>query len=290
MIKTLKIITLVFLLVLHPTKSWEWDPLDLQKNISRMKEVINQAIDKILSGAGELIIKAKNAVKEVMDDLFDNKLLKLLYQIQSMIDKNLRQIDANIQAEIDKLFDRIRDMVEQISSKAKELIDKTIEEIKTKIIDEFFHKADLLVADITADVIKILDKIDFEIYHAYCSEKALADQIIRSISNLLPSVPNPFEKCRIFIDKKFPGFNLKWKLVSYFTQNQLYEYRKCDLFKNLDENSPIDSILLSYRDLELLAGDMRCVSVALRATENIFYFVNEMADVVSTIEIYKKFK
>jgi hypothetical protein len=189
--KKLKLCFIIICLTIQQSSCWEWDPLNIHKNIDREKAVINEAIDKFLAGSGQLIIQAKTAVEEIMDKLFDEKLAKMFYQIQSMIDKNLKQINTAIQETIDKIFKKIDEMVDNMCKKALELINETIDQIKTKIIDEFFHKADILVADITADVIKILNQIDEGIFHAYCSEKALADQLINAVAKVLPSIPNP---------------------------------------------------------------------------------------------------
>jgi len=35
---------------------------------------------------------------------------------------------------------------------------------------------------------------------------------------------------------------------------------------------------MAYRDLELLAGDMRCLSVSLQAVENEKYYIKEMGN------------
>jgi hypothetical protein len=44
-----------------------------------------------------------------------------------------------------------------------------------------------------------------------------------------------------------------------------------------------------YRDLELLAADMRCVAVAYNATENKKYFFNEMIKVNNILNNPKLF-
>ena len=179
------------------------------------------------------------------------------------------------------------DLVTQICNQARGLIQFTIDEIKQKIIDEFFSKADQLVADIQADIIKLLDRIDETIYKLSCSERALVDQIVGDITKALPTIPNPFNQCRHKIDTMFPGHNLRWKFFSEFSPNEIYEYQKCSYFIDLTPTTPIASILMSYRDLEILAGNMRCISVALIAPENIIYYMEEMAMCVQKIDLYK---
>lgn len=274
--------------ILTPIKAWSWDPLGLGGNIGKMKDAMNEIVEKVIAGEGQIIEQTRQGVNQVIDKLFDEKFVNLIAQIQAMIDKNLNRINEIIQQEIDLLFNRISDLVNQIATRAKELIDHTVEEIKTKIIDEFFAKADALCANITAEVIQILDKIDNLIYQTSCSEQALVDKITRNIVNALPSIPNPFDSCRKQINGKFPGHDLLWKFFSSYTTNELYEYKKCLYFIDINEKTPVQSILLAYRDLEALAGDMRCAAVALRLTENIFYYVDEMTKCVTKIDLWKR--
>jgi len=279
---------LLIVLLTASTKCWDWDPLDLEKNIQTTKTTTNTIIEKILSGDNQQIQKVKRAVEEVLDPLFDEKFLQLLYQIQSIIDKNFKQITYHIQEEINKVLDKIFDLVTQTANKGKELIDKPLEEIIAILKNESSHKADILTYDITADTIRNLDKVDLSIYNISCSDKTLADKLIYAVVKDLPWIPNPWDKCRILTDKKFPWKSVLYKLFKFFTLNELYEYMKCNLFVDYNGKSPIDNILKTYRELELFAGDMRCASVALVAPENLVYFVNEMVDSIRRIEIYQK--
>jgi len=224
-------------LILVPNPAKTWDIFDIGPNIERARIMMHQILDKVFSGTTELVIKTKNAVREVLDSLFDEKLVKLLYQIQTMIDKNLKQINTYIQEQIDLVYKRISDLVTQIADRATQFMEKTIDEIKKNIIGEFFKKAEELLADATANVIKILDKVDAEIYGAYCSAQTLADSIINKVVKLLPWVPNPWNACRLQLDEKYPGHNLRWKSFAEYTENELYEYRKCDLFINFTEKN-----------------------------------------------------
>jgi hypothetical protein len=54
-----------------------------------------------------------------------------------------------------------------------------------------------------------------------------------------------------------------FKLLNNFSENQLYEFRKCEIINPLNEYSKIEAILISYRDLEILSADMRCLCVSL---------------------------
>ncbi len=68
-----------------------------------------------------------------------------------------------------------------------------------------------------------------------------------------------------------------FKLINNFSENQLYEFRKCEIINPLNENTKIEAILISYRDLEILAADMRCLCVSLQSTSSEKYYIREMS-------------
>jgi len=173
-----------------------------------------------------------------------------------------------------------------MTKRVKEIIAEAADQIKNKIIDEFFGKASELVAEVNNDVQKILNKIDDGIYHVYCSERAAANQIIGLVSSNLPWYNPLRDRCRAQMDTRFPGHNLKWKFFYSYSQNEVYEYKKCLHMIDMDPmTTPVTSVVLALRDIELLAGDMRCNSVALRADKSIFYYAQEMAECVSLINL-----
>jgi vacuolar-type H+-ATPase subunit E/Vma4 len=285
------IITFLFIfLTVNPSKCWDWDPLSLGPNIEKLKGMMNEAIDKILSGMGELINKAKDAINQVMDKLFDEKLKALLQNIQDMIDKNLKQINSYIQQIINQVFDKINELVDHMTNRVKELINETVDQIKNKIIDEFFDNAQKLVDSINKDIGNLLNRIDDSMYKVYCSERTAANQIISIFTANLPFYNPIADICRQKLNEQYPGHNLKWKFFSRYSQNELYQYKKCRLMIDVTEKSPIKSVVLAYSDVELLAGDMRCQSVALRAESMITYYSNEMAECVAAINLYNKFE
>ncbi len=78
---------------------------------------------------------------------------------------------------------------------------------------------------------------------------------------------------------------MRLKLVSTFTPSQLFEYRKCRLITNLKADSRIEAVKMAYRDLELLSGDMRCLSVSLGAIANEKYYIREMGNAYYILSI-----
>lgn len=226
--------------------------------------------------SAKMIDHIRDAFRESMDYLFDHKILPMINQLEASADRVMDHAKDDINAVIDNFKKDIEDIINTAANKAEELVDHTVEEIKRGIIDATFDRMERLEDKLFHDITTILNKIDMILKEVSCYAQAIIVRITDEIKKVLPSVPNPFEKCRKELDILFPGQNMKWKLLSSFSPNQLYEYRKCSLIGYLNEDSYIKSIQMAYRDVELLAGDMRCLSVSLGAIENEKYFIQEM--------------
>lgn len=232
-------------------------------------------VDKATSG---MIDHAKQAFRESMDYVFDKKISPLINQLEATADRVMDRARDDINAVIDNFKNEMVELVEKAASVAKDLVDHTVEEIKTKIIDNTFDKLNRFEDKLFQDMTTILNKIDAILKEVSCFAQAIVYRVTEDIKKVLPGWVNPFEECRVQLDKLFPGEWMRVKLVSSFTPNQLYEYRKCRLVNWLKEDTPLEAVKMAYRDLELLAGDMRCLSVSLGAIANEKYYIREMGN------------
>jgi hypothetical protein len=232
-------------------------------------------VDKATDG---MIEHAKQAFRESMDYVFDNKINPLINQLEATADRVMDRAKDDINAVIDNFKNQILELVEKAANVAKDLVDHTVEEIKTKIIDNTFDQLNRFEDKLFQDMTSILNKIDAILKEVSCYAQAIVYRVTDDIKKVLPSWVDPFEGCRAELDKLFPGEWMRLKLVSMFTPSQLYEYRKCRLINNLKADSPIEAVKMAYRDLELLAGDMRCLSVSLGAIANEKYYIREMGN------------
>ena len=248
--------------------------------------IVDDMTKGIFDRAGELIEKAKQAFQEAMDTLFDKKLVPLINQIDAMIHRNLGQIDEIIQKTIDNFKNAVLEMVNNAAKQAKDLIGQTIEDIKKKIIDNVFDRVNELEGKVLSDIIFILNKIDETIYKLSCSVQSIEIRIRDDLSKSLSIIPNPFNSCRMAVDKLFPGHYLRWKPLFWYSPNELYELKKCYLISPLTERTPIKSVLMAYRDLEFLAAEMRCLSIAFGASMNLKYYVMEMGKIANIIDTF----
>lgn len=252
-------------------------------------DIVGKASENIFKQGGELIEKAKKAFLESMDVLFDEKIKPMIYQIQSMVDRALGQMDELIQKTIESTKNAINNMIDNAAKRAIEFMDFTIEQIKTKIIDNAFEKAKELESKIMGDIMIILNKVDELILKISCSLQAVEIRVREFLYKNLPSIPNPWDPCRIAIDEQFPGHNIRWKLLSSFESNELYQLKKCYILNPLTETTPVQSILMAYRDVEFLAAGMRCYAVSVGSLENQKYYIREMAKCSQVIDTFDQF-
>lgn len=228
--------------------------------------------------SSKLIDHAKAAFRESMDYLFDNKIIPLINQLEATADRVMDHAKDDINQIIENFKIEIEELVDHAAKVAEEFVDHTVEEIQNKIIDETFDRVGEFEEKLFQDFTTILNRIDAILKEVSCYAQAIVSRVTDEIKKMLPSIINPFEGCRIELSKLFPNDYMRVKSLGSFSPNQLYEYRKCRLVKYLNENTPIKAVEMAYRDLELLAGDMRCLSVSLGAVNNEKYFIREMGE------------
>lgn len=238
--------------------------------------IFGKITDKINDLGSKLIGEAKQALRESMDYLFYNKIIPLINQLEATADRVMDHARDDINAIIDNFTKQMEDLITKAFEKAQEFMDKNLEEIKQKIIDATFDRLNEFESNLFRDLTTVLNKIDAISKEISCFAQSVVSRITDEIKKALPSLVNPFEKCRVDLDKLFPGQNMRFKFLSSFTPNQLYEYRKCRLISFIIEDTPIEAVKMAFRDLELLAGDMRCLSVSLGAIQNEKYYIKEM--------------
>jgi len=248
--------------------------------------IFGNITDKINELGSKLIGEAKQAFRESIDYLFDNKIIPLINQLEASADRVMDHAKDDINAIVDNFTKQIEDIITIAFEKAQEFMDKTLDEIKQKIIDATFDRLNQFESNLFQDITRVLNKIDEILKEASCFAQSIVNRITEEIKKALPSFVNPFEKCRVDLDKLFPGQNMRIKFLSGFTPNQLYEYRKCRLISYIKPDTPIEAVKMAFRDLELLAGDMRCLSVSLGAIQNEKYYIKEMGYAVHVLETF----
>jgi len=239
-------------------------------------KIFGALTNKVNDLAVKLLGEAKQAFRESLDYLFDTKINPLINQLEATADRVMDKARDDVNAVIDNFMKEIDIVINTAFDKAQQFVDKSIDEIKAKIIDATFDRLNQFEDKVFTDISTILNKIDAILKEVSCYAQSVVARITDEIKKVLPSFINPFEHCRIELDKLFPGQSMKIKFLSSFTPNQLYEYRKCRLISFIKDDTPIQAVKMAFRDLELLAGDMRCLSVSLGAINNEKYYIKEM--------------
>ena len=101
----------------HPVKS------DIAKDISGWFGGIVDA------AASPLIDDLKQAIQESMDYLFDQKISKLIYQIEATSNRMMDHATEDINKIVDNFKAQMEDLVKNAVKNAEEMADHTIEEI-----------------------------------------------------------------------------------------------------------------------------------------------------------------
>ena len=148
------------------------------------------------AAASPLMDHVKQAILESMDYLFDQKISKLIYQIEATSNRMMDHATEDINKIVDNFKAQMEDLVKNAIKNAEEMADHTIEEIKRKIIDEAFEKLKDLENQIFIDITKILNQVDSMLKEVSCFSQAIVKRITDDIKNLLPRLPNPFNPCR----------------------------------------------------------------------------------------------
>ena len=249
---------------------------------------VDDVSNRMFDHGGELVDRAKQAFRESMERLYESNLRPMVNEIEAMIHRNLGQIDEIIHKTIDNFKNSTIIIINTAAQQAKDLIGETIEDIKKKIIENSVKKAVELKGKILNDIVKILNNIDETIYKLSCNAQSIEKRIRDDLIKTLWFIPNPFDRCRKSVDVMFPGHYLRCKLLFWYQPNELYELRKCSLLNTLTESTPLGSILKTYKDLEELASEMRCLSVSFAATMNMIYYIKEMGEFARVISFLEE--
>src|SRR5690242_15971193 len=96
--------------------------------------------DAINNATEPMILNAKLAFRESMDYVFDNKISPLINQIEAISYRIMDREAKEIKQMTNDLKEQIGNMVNNAATKATELVDHTVDEIKENIIKETFDQ------------------------------------------------------------------------------------------------------------------------------------------------------
>jgi vacuolar-type H+-ATPase subunit H len=249
--------------------------------------IIGDIDQKLQSVGGNLIKEAKVAFREAMDFLFDTKLIPLIQQLEAVADRVLDHAREEVNKIVDNFMKQANALIDNAVAKANEFVGQTAEVIKNKIIDAAFDRLNEFESKLFRDMTSVLNRVDEILKQVSCYAQALVTRVTEELRKVVPYFSNPSDKCRRDLNILFPGQH-EWDITTAsFTPNQLYEFRKCKLLNSINDQSDIKAVQMTYRDLELLSGDMRCLSVSSGAISNEKYYIKEMGEFYHVLELFQ---
>jgi len=238
---------------------------------------------------GPSVDHASQAIRELMDDIFEQRIDPLINKINNLINTDIAEIDENLNRLADKIQTDIQQDIKILFDRANELINHTIEEIKEQLLDQAFTYMTKLETQTFDDVNKILDRIALLVDKVDCTLISTADNIIDEIKEAMYEfLPNPLEYCRGQLTSEWPWF--RWTPVAEMSILQLYKLQKCRSLEYITENSLIAQVCDAYLDIESYASKSRCISSAMTAPGTVSdletFFLKELATSSLTYKAY----
>jgi len=233
-----------------------------------------------------LVPEVRTAFEEAM-----NETMKEVDHAIYLLDTVGIQLENNLFADFNATIKLFEKSIEQIANYSVHeiivVVNTTIKEIKDQIIDNFFEQFDQSLQQTYYDVSQLLNKVNEIIGHLSCSEEAMITRISDTIKTGLAIIPNPYDLCRKSLNKEYPHEDWLYKPFSKMTFGQLYLYQKCKIMLTVSSaKSPLSEVEEGARDWEMLAGNMRCVSVALSSPDDVNYYLSEMGMAHQLLETF----
>jgi hypothetical protein len=197
--------------------------------------------DGLRSKSESLVGPAKQAFIEAMNVLFDQKLTPLIKQIDAVATGRIAQFDKSIkdaEAGIDAI-------ISHAAMIATDLVGRTTNEIKTKIIDEAFSQADSLVDKIKGNIGAIIDNVD-------CKIDGQREKLVEWWRSLV-SFPNPLNHCY-----RENGAIIFAPASDDFIKK--YRIQECEYKDDLNSSRTVHEITDNYARLLLLARRFACIT------------------------------
>jgi hypothetical protein len=202
---------------------------------------INRNIDDgIRSKSESLVGPAKQAFLEAMQILFDEKLTPFLDRVDEVAETRLNQV----QHIIDQTTEQVNSLINEAAMVARSVASDSINEIKKKIIDNTFDRADEIIKYIIGHLRIIINDVD-------CKIAGQREAVITWVQNLI-KLPKPFNACY----RKF-GFVVTSPASNDYIN--IYRITKCEYEVDLEKSRLVSDVKFNYARLSLLARRFACI-------------------------------
>jgi hypothetical protein len=201
---------------------------------------LNQRIDSgIQSKVDSLVGPAKQAFLDVINVLFDQKLTPMINSINDKLASRLDQAGElinNAEKGIDEIIDTAASQIETAG-------DKITAEIKDRIIDESFNRADALESKVMVDIDKFIERID-------CLFEGKMDKVQLWVQSQFTVIPHPWDRCY--------GYSIVLPASDDYPAH--YKIKRCEYLRQLDNSRTIRELKENYWNLSYLAREFSCVT------------------------------
>lgn len=244
------------LFVLLTTFARAWDPFGIFDAARKKNE---QAGDKLIG-------KAKQAFDESMQELFDDEIQPLINKANAMALEDLGLLKQDVEEIVNGTIKRIEDMVDQAALVAQQFVDKALQDIKDKIIDEVSSKFQDAENFFFQGLNGFLQKFYEVVSKINCMVQGDVDRIYEDIYKLMSGTGCTFG----FVDKCCRDGRVVGKRLSQMGDTQLYALEVCRRTSGLDIHTPVEVLKAAYVDCQIAAKKFYCTNFGTATAKDFF--------------------
>jgi hypothetical protein len=200
-----------------------------------------------------------NQINKIVNEWLEktNKIIEeRLIQVDDITKRRLEQAHSILKDTLEKLNNVINDVINNAADKFSQATAKTIDKIKTDVIQEAAARIDDLRIKSKKDINDSFIKIDQIVVTIDCSvEKARMD-VERLRDDTLPKMGWWCFWCALPECYKELGLQATPKPFEY---TSIYRINKCEILKTLRPETPIMRILDAYTDLMAWSARIACI-------------------------------
>jgi hypothetical protein len=247
----------------------------------------NETFQKaLIAGAKNLEEKIKYQIQDLKTWLWATHLQHVVNKINAMIKRNREHVNQLIAEVIQNFKTSVETIISSTIKKADEMKDYFID-LKNLIIGDISKQIDELELKVKTDIRTIMTKIDSIKYQLNCFSTSLAVKFRDAFADDIEKFDKIMIKsCQNDLGKIYP--DIKQTNISNYSHSLLYLLRKCSIEKELAGQTNIFQVRTSFYKLEQIASEMRCLSVAMSASANHEFYMDELAKITVRYEEYER--
>lgn len=238
----------------------------------------NETFQKaLIAAAKNLEEKIKLQIEDLKTWLWAAHLKHIVNKIKAMINRNREHVNELIVEVIQNFKSSVELIINSSIKKVVEMKDYLID-LKYLINRDISKQIDELQLKVRTDIRTIMTKIDSIKYQLNCFSTGLAVKFRDAFTDDIQKYDKSIIKsCQTELGKIYPDINES--SISNYSQSLLYLLRKCTIEKELAGQTNIFEIRTSFNKLEEIASEMRCLSVAMSASKNQEFYMEELAKI-----------